>query len=142
MERISKELSFLESLIKNENGQIITDIYHKLTDIQQYLHFNSYHSKNWIKSIPYTLARRIGTIVTKENLRKIRLKELRTTFHRWGYPTTLINKGFWISWKNTIERTTNPPKKQENEKSLAYAATYDKNNPELLTEIILKYWKT
>ena len=110
MERISKEPSFLESLIKNENGQIITDIYHKLTDIQQYLHFNSYHSKNWIKSIPYTLARRIGTIVTKENLRKIRLKELRTTFHRWGYPTTLINKGFELAEKIPLKGLRTPQK--------------------------------
>ena len=45
MEHSSKELSFLDILIKKENGQIITDIYHKPTDTQQYLHFNSYPHK-------------------------------------------------------------------------------------------------
>ena len=33
--------SFLDILIKNVNGQIITDIYHKSTDTQQYIHFRS-----------------------------------------------------------------------------------------------------
>ena len=32
MEHSSKELPFLDILIKNVNGEIITDIYHKPTD--------------------------------------------------------------------------------------------------------------
>ena len=40
MEHSSKELPFLDILIKkNVNGLIITDIYHKPTDTQQYLHY-------------------------------------------------------------------------------------------------------
>ena len=35
----------LDILFKNENGEIITDVYHKPTDTQQYLHFNSHHQK-------------------------------------------------------------------------------------------------
>ena len=34
MEHSSKELPFLDILKKSVNGQIITDIYHKLTDTQ------------------------------------------------------------------------------------------------------------
>ena len=92
MEHSSKELPFLDIFVKNVNGKIITEIYHKPTDTQQYLHFRSHHTKNCIKSIPYTLARRIRTIITDKNLKKIRLKELHTTLHQRGYPTTLINK--------------------------------------------------
>ena len=47
-----KELPFLDILIKNENGQIITDIYHKSTDTQHHLYFKSHHPQNCIKSIP------------------------------------------------------------------------------------------
>ena len=39
MEHSSKELPFFDILIKNVNSQIITDIYHKPTDTQQYFHF-------------------------------------------------------------------------------------------------------
>ena len=74
MEHSSKELPFLDIFIKNVNAQIITDIYHKPTDSQQYLHFKSHHPKNFIKSIPYTLAHRIYTIITDKNLKKLTLK--------------------------------------------------------------------
>ena len=47
MEHSLKELPFLDILIKNVNGKIITDIYHKPTDTQQYLHFRSHHPKNY-----------------------------------------------------------------------------------------------
>ena len=36
MEYSSKEFPFLDILIKNVNGKIITDFYHKPTDTQQY----------------------------------------------------------------------------------------------------------
>ena len=82
MQHSSKELPSLDILIKNVNGQIITDIYNKPTDIEQYLHFKSHHPKNCIKSIPYTLERRIPTIITDKNIfLKTRLKELHTTLH-------------------------------------------------------------
>ena len=86
MEQSFKELPFLDILIKNLNCKITTDIYHKPTDIKQYLHFQSHHPKNYIKSIPNALACRICTIVINKNFHQIHLKS--------GYPTTLINKGF------------------------------------------------
>ena len=58
MEHSSKELPFLDILIKSLNGQIITDIKQKSTDTQKYLHFKSHHPKKSIKFIPYNLARR------------------------------------------------------------------------------------
>ena len=76
MEYSFKELPFLDKLIKNENDEIITDLDHKPTDIQQYFHLNSHHTKNCLKSIPYTLVRRICTIITNKKLRKFCLKEL------------------------------------------------------------------
>ena len=118
----------------NLNGKIITDIYQKPTDTQQYLHLRSHHLKNGIKSIPYTLARIIDTIITDKNVKKIRLKELHTTRHQRRYPTTLINKGLELA-ENT-SKTFKEPEKHSNEKPLAYVATYNKNNPKLFTEIM------
>ena len=80
-------------------------IYHKLTDTQQYLHFNIHH-QSCIKSIPYTLACRIYTIITDKNLSKTHLKELHQP-----YPTTLINKGFELAEKvpqKELQNSKNP----------------------------------
>ena len=113
MEDSLKEFLFLDILIKNVNGQIITDIYHKPTDTQQYLHFRSHDPKNCIKSIPYTLVRRIHTIITDKNLKKTCLKEQHTTLHLRGYPTTLINKGLEFAEKNDPKRIKEPEKTQQ-----------------------------
>ena len=115
MELSSKELLFLDILIKNVNVKIIIGINLKPTDTQQYLHFKSHHTKNCIKSIPYTLARRIRTINTDTNLKKIRLKELHTTLNQRGYPTTLINKELELVEK-IPQREVRNPKKHNNEK--------------------------
>ena len=63
-----KELTFLDIRIENENSQIITYIYHKLTDTEKYDHFKSHPQKNCRKSIPYTLTRKICTIVWQNNI--------------------------------------------------------------------------
>ena len=95
-----------------------------------------------IKSILYTLARRIHTIITDKNLQKTRLKELHTALNQRGYPpTTLINKGFELVEK-IPQRELKNPKKQNNEEPQAYFATYYKNNPELFAEIIKKHRRT
>ena len=89
-----KEQPSLEILIKNQNGQIITDIYYKHTDTQLYRHLKRHHPKNCIKSIPYILARRICAVVIHKNLQQTQLKDLGVTLHYRGYFITLINKRF------------------------------------------------
>ena len=41
-----KELPFLDILIRNQNGQIVIDIFYKPTDTQQYLHFKHHYPQN------------------------------------------------------------------------------------------------
>ena len=106
----------------------------KPIDTQQYLHCKSYHPKNCIKSIPYTLAHRIHTIIIDKDQKKSHLKELHTTLHQRGSPTALIKKGFKLAEK-IPQRELRDLKKHNNEKPLAYITTYNKNNPELFIEI-------
>ena len=78
--------------------------------------------------------------MTDKDFRKTRLKEIYITLHQRGQPTTLINKGFELTekkyYKKNYDRPHPAPKKHNNEKTLAYAATYNINNPELFTEVI------
>jgi len=94
MEMKVKELPLLDLMIKKDGNKIITDIYCKPTDTQHFLHFKSHHPKSCIQSIPYTLARRMCTIIKPSELRTTRLKELRSSLIHRGYPITLISKGF------------------------------------------------
>ena len=94
---------------------------------------SSHLPPNCIKFIPYTIARRICTIITNKNRRKTCLKELRVTLHQMGYPAMLIYKGFEFK-KNTSIKTNHL--KHNNEQPFTYFSTYNKNNPELFAEII------
>ena len=57
------------------NTSISTDIYFKSTDSKQYLNFKSCHPKHTKVNIPFSLARRIWTIVSDISVRNVRLKE-------------------------------------------------------------------
>lgn len=135
MEHNTTEIPFLDILVrKHGNGKITTDIYRKPTDTQQYLHFKSHHPKNCIKSIPYSLARRICTIVSDKGLLKIRLEELRQTLCQRGYPLPLIDKGISLAEGIPLAELRNHPKNNKDQ-HLAYVTTYNRCNPELFVEI-------
>ena len=54
-----KQISFLDTLIINNNGKVETDIYYKPTDSKQYLLYTSCHPKHTRNSILYNLAKKI-----------------------------------------------------------------------------------
>ena len=85
MEHSFKEGPLLDILIKKENGQIIKDIYHKPINTSTL----KVTTSKLYKFIPYTLARRMSTIVTNKNFRKTCLTELCVTIRQIGNPTTL-----------------------------------------------------
>ena len=93
METSKHELPFLDILIKKDITKITTDIYYKTTDTKQYLHFKSSHERHTKVNLPYSLARRICTIITDKDIRELRLKELEKSLLERGYPKQLIMEG-------------------------------------------------
>ena len=67
MEANYKELLFLDIFIKRNNDKIWMDINFKVTDTRRCLPFLSRHPTHCKKNIPFTLARRICTIVENQN---------------------------------------------------------------------------
>ena len=59
MDKSKIKLSFLDTMVINNNGEVQTDIVYKLTDSKQYLLYTSCHPKHTRNSIPYNLARRL-----------------------------------------------------------------------------------
>lgn len=83
-------LPFLDVLVKKQGCKIDTDIYYKPTDSHQYLNFKSCHPSHTKRNIPYSLARRICTIVSEHNTKLKRLHELSIFLAKQGYPEGLI----------------------------------------------------
>jgi hypothetical protein len=67
-EESSEELPFLDILLLKEGNNIVCDIYHKPTDTFNYLPFKSCHPRNTKTNIPFTLAKRICTLVKDKKM--------------------------------------------------------------------------
>ena len=90
-DQFGNQVNFLDLKLCKENNIIQTDIFYKATDSHQYLDFKSNHPRHVKANIPFNLARRICTLVSKQEWRNICLTELSsflTTFH---YHKSLIN---------------------------------------------------
>ena len=135
MENHSNKIPFLDILIiKNGDGKITTDIYRKPTDSQQFLHFRSSHPKSCLKAIPYTLARRLCTIISSKHILETRLSELYHTLRQRGYPPSLINQGINLALQAPQENLRYPSPKSK-EQPLAYISTHNRGNPDLFPAI-------
>ena len=93
IERNDNEISFLDIKVIKRDQRIVTDIYYKITDTHQYLHFDSCHPRHTKRTIPFNLARRICTIVSENELRKKRLDELQKMLIERKYPVELVRFG-------------------------------------------------
>ena len=133
MESNENEIPFLDILIKKSQNKIITDLYHKPTDTQQYLHFKSHHPKACRNNIPYNLARRIVTIVSDNTLKHQRLNELKTSLISRGYPKTLIDTGIAKALSLPNDSLRKPKNKMQEKEPLAFVTTFNHRNPELFT---------
>ena len=120
IDKSRKQISFLDTLIINNNGKIETDIYYKPTDSKQYLLYTSCHPKHTRNSIPYNLARRLRLIISEENTLIKRLEELREFLLKQKYPPALINDS--IAKIKSINRPD-------------IVTTFNPHNPEIFPEI-------
>ena len=75
----STHLPLLDVLVLKAGNSISTYNFHKVTGSLQYLNFNSCHSKHTKINIPFSLARRLCTIVSDETLLPARLNQLSQT---------------------------------------------------------------
>ena len=84
---ISKsQVNFLDTtIIKNENGDVETEVYQKPTDTHPYLHWTSAHPPHLKRSIPYRQAFRLGRIRSDTHKLRTRITEYAEFFTACGY---------------------------------------------------------
>ena len=129
-------IAFLDVLITITTGnKILTDIHRKPTDSLNYLHFYSSHPSHIKRNIPYTLSRRICTIVNDQDLKQIRLQEMKTILLSKKYPVKLV--------ENAISKSLSIPqnilrisRKSNNHNKLPLTLTFNQNNPNITGNIM------
>ncbi|VDI10661.1 Hypothetical predicted protein [Mytilus galloprovincialis] len=123
------------NIIKEEEEEIITDLYCKPTDTHQYLDFRSCHPSHTKRNIPFNLARRICTIVINLELRDKRLQELKNYLKRQNYPVRLIENGIKNALKIPIaelRKTVSREDKKDKQQSIPFVITHNPRNHQIL----------
>ena len=88
--------NFLDiTTILHENGIIETDIFYKITNTHDYVHYDSFHARHVLDNVPYSLAKKIIVFVSNSKKMEDRLQELKHFLLKCGYPERIIDKGFF-----------------------------------------------
>lgn len=130
MEKSQNRLPFLDIMINKDGTKIWMDIYNKPTDAKRYVPFTSNHPRHCLTNIPFSLARRISTIVEKENIKNQRFTELKHLLLEQKYPITLIEAGIEKA-KQIPLQILRQPKSKNNEEIIPFITTYNPNNPNI-----------
>ena len=136
MDKSRIKLSFLDTMVINNNGELQTDIFYKPTDSKQYLLYTSCHPKHTRNSIPYNLARRPKSIVSDERTLHKRLEELEEFLIKRKYPLSLIEDAFQKAKSLDRSKLLNTKDTTEGTNIIPYVTTFNPQNPEIYTDII------
>ena len=89
-----RELVFLDTLLKRNNGEISVLVYRKPTHTDQYLHYNSHHQTSCKESAVSSLFNRAYSIITnKYDLHKENTR-IQQVLKENGYQRSIISKIF------------------------------------------------
>ena len=94
VEESNGEQAFLDTLLKQNNGEIFVLVYRKPTHTEQYLHYSSHHQTSCKKSVVSSLFNRAYSIITnKDDLHKENAR-IKQVLKENGYRESIINKIF------------------------------------------------
>ena len=113
-EESDNQISFLDVLVKRENGRFKTAVYRKPTHTDRYTHFASHHHPQVKSGTIRCLTERARRICEDDN-RKEEMSHIRDTFMRNGYTKYVISRNLrkkprgHESTPDANEITTKPP---------------------------------
>ena len=96
-EESNEELAFLDTLLKQNNGEISVLVYRKPTHTDQYLHYSSHHQTSCKESVVPSLFNRAYSIITnKDDLnKKNKSARIKQVLKENRYQESIVNKIFW-----------------------------------------------
>ena len=129
MEQHNLYLPFLDIMINKDpdNNHIWMNIFYKKADTPRRALFNCCHPKQCKKNIPFTLARRIFTIVENKEVRKKHVDEVQKVLYSQEYPQNLVQEA--IRKVATIPtKNLRASKAKTDSNNLAFVTTFNPNN--------------
>jgi hypothetical protein len=97
LEYSTKSVNFLDTTVKVENNEIVTDLYCKPTDSHSYLQYSSSHPQRCKDSIPYSQFLRVRRICSSTVDFDNNVLMLMVHFLRRGYPMKLLEEAMALA---------------------------------------------
>ena len=134
-------LAFLDTQCKVENGKIVTDLYRKETDRNQYLLPSSCHPPHVTENIPFSLALRIVRICTHPEDREKRFEELKALLLSRDYKPGTVNNAIEKARSIQRQETLKKVVQSKDKKKTVFVISFDPRLPSI-SAIIQKHWRT
>ena len=100
-------------MIRNDESAIDTEIYHKPTDTEQYLNWNSHHPVSQKIGLVKTLYYRAETLISSEEAKKKEKENIRKALRRCNYPEWALKEGQKKSEEKKQNETSKEVKTKE-----------------------------
>ena len=127
-----KQIEFLDTLVKIEDGHIYTDLYIKPSDKQLYLTSTSCHPANTKKGLAYGLGLRIRRICEKEADYQRHRTDLKVQLRRRGYSGRMIESQLQkVDRLDRSELLKNKEREDKNAKRVPLVVTYSNLLPDV-----------
>ncbi|XP_069466482.1 uncharacterized protein [Ambystoma mexicanum] len=138
MEVGDPSLHFLDVSLQIKEGHIDTTVYHKPTDVNNLLHFSSFHPKPMLKSLPFSQMLRLKRIISDPAGLDSECSFLVERFGSRGYPDTITGEA-----RNRSETFTKEqlriPKVKDKSTPLLYISKYSRQSFQI-SKTLRKNW--
>ena len=134
-------IPYLDTSCTIKQGKIVTDLYRKPTDQNQYLLTSSCHPIECLDSIPFSLSLRINRVCMEEDTRDMRFQELKEMLLDRDYTPGIINAA--ISKARAIPRHValrRVPRQDINSRPV-FVVRYDPRLPSI-PNITSRHWRS
>ena len=136
-EKSREKINFLDVVIKIEEIKITTNLFCKLTDGHQYLHYNSCHAEHIKRSIVFSQTIRVKRIWSEKKDLDSNIENIREWFRKRGYPEQLIKNQVACAFHSASNNSANRSK-QEKETGIPLVITYHPR-PKDLSSLVSRF---
>ena len=134
-------IPYLDTSCQIKQGKIITDLYRKPTDKNQYLLTSSCHPIECLDSIPFSLSLRINRVCSEEETREQRFKELKQMLLDREYTPGVINAAIDKARAIPRHKALMRVPRQEINSRPAFVVLYDPRLPSI-PNITSRHWRS
>ena len=128
-----EKLVFLDIIIFKTEKNFEVEIFHKETDTNSVLSFNSCHPSHTLRNIPFNAARRIKALTDHPKTVTEKLSKVKEKFITANYPLGVVETTI-SSVRNLDTKTLRYSKdKIKNDNILSFVHTFDPSLPQLAT---------